>query len=141
MPFSNLIAPYAALRVCVNKSEGGRLTGLVYSQRLTAPLAFDDVGFLLLRLDEVMDRQNFPQAYQQARTFGARQSAVPAADEPEHGLSAEAVAAARGGVGTFLLYITARRNSTWQGTVDWLDGTRQEFTSALELLALIQARF
>lgn len=135
----NLTHPSAALRVCVDKAEGGRISGRVFSQRLTEPLSFADVGSLLLQVEEVLDRQNFPQAFQRTRTFAAaRPSAVPAAPDPTGGMSAGAVEAAHGGAATFALYVITRQNTTWQGRVDWLDGRPPEdFSSVLELIKLI----
>lgn len=139
MPFSDLSAPSAAVRVCVNDAEPGRISGLVYSQRLTAPMPFADLGSLLLRLDEVLDKQNFPQAFQKSRSFSAKESSVPAAKTPEQGLSPEEVEGAHGKVYTFVLHILSRRSSSWQGSADWLDGNcPQEFDSALELMRLIE---
>lgn len=141
MPFSDLNAPYAALRVCVNEAGPSRVSGLVYSQRLTAPMDFSDLGTLLLRVDEVLDAQKFPQAFQKGRSFSTKESRVPAADSPDHGLAAEVVNAQQGAIATFVLQILSRRNSSWQGRVDWLDGeTAQEFGSALELMRLIEER-
>ena len=41
-------------------------------------------------------------------------------------------------VGTFILKILNRQNSTWQGSVTWVEeGKTQNFRSALELLKLI----
>lgn len=141
MPFSDLNAPCAALRVCVNEAEPGRVSGLVYSQRLTAPIAFSDLGTLLLRVDEVLDAQNFPQAFQKGRSFSDKESRVPAAESPERGLAAGEVDAQRGIMSTFILQILSRRNSSWQGRVDWMDGeTPQEYGSALELMRLIEER-
>lgn len=41
-------------------------------------------------------------------------------------------------IGTFVLKILNRKNSTWQGTVTWVEEERsQNFRSALELLKLI----
>lgn len=141
MPFSDLNAPSAALRICVNRAEPGRLSGLVYGQRLTAPMPFSDLGALLLQLDEVLEVQNFPQAFQRYRRFGQKPSGVPAAATPEAGLSADAVNAAQGEAFTFVLQILSRRNSSWQGTLDWLDDSApQEFASALELMRMIEER-
>ena len=40
--------------------------------------------------------------------------------------------------GTFVLKIMNRQNSTWQGTVTWVEENKtQNFRSALELLKLI----
>ena len=128
----------AALRVCVDRVEDGRISGRVFSQRLTAPITFTDFGGMLLQVEAVLDAQNFPQAFQRARSFAPRQvGTVPAADCLEDGMDPETVQAAQGAVGTFLLYVITRRSATWQGFVDWLDGSpRQEYGSVLELLKL-----
>lgn len=128
----------AALRVCVDGVADGRIQGRVYSRRLTKPMEFSDIGRLLLQMEAVLDEQNFPQAFQRIRTFRPPQpEAVPAAASREEGMSAEEVAAARGTVGTFIIYVITRRNTTWQGFVEWLDvGERQDFNSVLELLKL-----
>lgn len=140
--FSNLSAPGSTLRVCINSSEDNHFSGLVYSQRLTQPLPFSDLGNLILRLDEVLDRQNFPQAFQRPRTFASTVSTVPAAASPEAGMSADEVARASGLKGTFIICVTSRRNSSWQGWIDWMDGTPHEsFSSALEFLRLAEVHF
>lgn len=141
MSFSNLNADSAALRVCVNEATPDHIAGQVYSQRLTAPMPFSDLGTLLLRLDQVLDIQNFPQAFQRVRSFTPKESKVPAAPSPEEGLSPRLVEAQQGTAATFVLHILSRRSSSWQGSLDWLDGSpRQEFTSVLELMKLIEER-
>ena len=96
MSFSNLNAPSSALRVCVDHAGGGYLSGLVYSQRVTEPIPFTDIGNLLLRLDEVLEAQNFPQAFQRSRSFTGRKDPVPAAADPSEGMSADTVTDAHG---------------------------------------------
>ncbi len=41
---------------------------------------------------------------------------------------------------TFVVQVRSAENATWQGTVTWAEGKRQEpFRSALELLRLIDS--
>lgn len=41
---------------------------------------------------------------------------------------------------TFVIQVMNTQNSTWQGTVTWTDGKKQEsFRSALELIKLIDS--
>ena len=129
----------AALRVCVDRAEQGRISGRVFGQRLVRPIVFTDIGDLLLQVEAVLDAQNFPQAFQRVRTFvpGKMEQQPPAALGVEDGIPAGEVAAAAGQVTTFLLSVVTRRNTTWQGYLEWLDsGERQEFESVLELLKL-----
>lgn len=128
----------AILRVCVESSSGGHLAGLVYSARFAAPIAFTDMGMLILRLDELLEQQNAPQAFQRARSF-QKSKAGAAPDEAEPCLPPETVATAVGAVGTFVLTVLSRRNASWQGEIDWLDGTPPvPFASALALLKLMK---
>ncbi len=134
----------AVFRVCVDEISEGRIRGHVVSRRLTAPISFQDVGDFLIKLEELMDRQNFPQAFERTRTFRPRPagaSHVPAADGMEGGMSKEEVEEERGAVATFALFVITRRNTTWQGIVDWLDGSpRSDYSSVLELIKLIDER-
>lgn len=132
----------AALRICVDTAENGRVSGRIYSQRLRAPMAFTDVGNLLVQVDTLLDVQKFPQAFQRIRTFtSAPPPGVPAALSPEEMLSPETVDAAQGERATFLIHITTRQSATWQGFVDWLDGSpKQTFSSALELMKFMDER-
>lgn len=44
------------------------------------------------------------------------------------------------GKGTFVIKILNTQNATWQGTIDWLEGDRNEaFRSALELIKLVDS--
>lgn len=128
----------SALRVCVDETGEGGLKGCVVGARLSAPMEFECVEALVLKVKAVMDLQNYPQAFQRIRTFAAEERLeIPAALSLEEGMQEQAVQEAHGTVGTFLLHVTTRRNATWQGYVDWLDGSgRQEFDSVLEFIKL-----
>ena len=132
----------SALRFCVDGVEQQTLSGRVFSQRFIHPLKFGDMGSLCLYLEDVFDQQNFPQAFQQSRTIVSCNSDMSiVAPEPGEGMTPAVVRAARGAVATFEVLVVSRRSSTWQGSVDWLDGSdRQEFVSYLELMRMIEDR-
>ena len=146
----------AYLQVAVESHEAGRISGLVYSQRLTAPIQFSDTADLLLQIEDLLDEQDFPRAFQRKRTFAKRpQKPVPsggadrvtaAADvgdvvDVDEGqpMDGETVNQARGAVATFAMNVITRQNTSWQGYLDWLDGSaRKAFNSELELIAMIE---
>ena len=112
-------------RICVDSVEQGWVSGRIFSRRLTEPMVFSDLGSLLLQVEELLEKQDFPQAFQQMRTFT--------------GTAPGTVASAWGKRATFVLYIITRRNASWQGKVDWLDGGEPDaFTSDLEFLKLAE---
>ena len=56
-------------------------------------------------------------------------------------MSEELVKVQYGVIATFEILMVSRRNCSWQGMIDWLDGNvRQEFYGCLELLRLINER-
>ncbi|MBR3703994.1 MAG: hypothetical protein IKM11_00680 [Oscillospiraceae bacterium] len=132
----------SSLRVCVDRVNGCAAAGRVFGRRLTAPILFDDLSSLALRLDQVFDQQNFPQAFQSHRTFlrekDWEESAVA---DLSDGMSEEMVNAQYGAIATFEILMVSRRNSSWQGMIDWLDGReRRNFYGYLELLRLLSER-
>lgn len=140
MPVFNYMNSY--LRFCVDSVQDQQVVGKVFSQRFFSPVAFSDLGSVALFLDEVFDRQRFPQAFQRNRTFMAGEGDLSnVVDEPGQGMTSAVVCAARGRVSTFDVLVLSRRSSSWQGTVHWLDeDTEETFHSFLELIRMIDSR-
>jgi hypothetical protein len=136
-------------RVCVDGVENSVVNGRVFSRRLKEALVFPDLNSLVLRLDALMDEQNYPQAFQRKRSF--RQLAPTPPKAPKNAASGlrndaddrpyldeKTVEAAAGGKATFVLQVVSRQNTNWQGYVDLLDGAgKREFESELGFLELI----
>ena len=132
----------SVLRICVDRTADHSIGGRILSRRLTAPLSFSDLSDLVLQMEAVFEHQNFPQAYQRMRTFlrSEKEASVAAAD-PAHGMSEAAVRDGCGAIATFEVTVVSRRNSTWQGFVNWLDGSDSlDFASYLELMHLISKK-
>ena len=136
----------AYLRVAVDEYEEGRLAGSVYSQRLPEPFLFKNTADLLLRIEDLLDAQDFPRAFQRKRTFSDKTPARARGGDGEDGGEARymdeaAVNQAKGKLCTFAVNIITRQNTSWQGYLDWLDGAeRAAFNSDLELLGMITER-
>lgn len=129
-----------SFRICVDENKGGRISGRVLSRRLTHPIAFGDITSLILQLDDVLDKQKFPLAFERSRSFtsASQPTETHAASSLDGGMTQEQVDEHSGAKNTLLLTITTRRSSTWQGRVDWLDGSPADsFTSVLDLLKKI----
>lgn len=126
-------------RICVDHVDEDRVSGRVFSRRLTAPILFSDLGGLLLQLENLLESQNFPQSFQRIRSFRQQEPEFHDAVLPENALSEQAVRAAKGERATCVLSVVSRQNATWQGTIDWLDGAQpKSFSSDLEFLKLLE---
>ena len=84
------------------------------------------------KMEDLLDRMQLPQSFTAARSF------APAprhrADSPPDQSPQE------GKLGTFSIRVIFRQNASWQGSVTWLEGGRDEsFRSVLELLLLMHS--
>ena len=135
----------AYMRVAVDECTDGRISGSVYSMRLVEPIRFRDVADLLLQIEAVLDSQDFPRAFQRKRSFNDTQKGNPYPrhdqDEQDEYMDEDTVVSAKGKYTTFALNVITRQNASWQGFLDWLDGSqRQPYNSDIELLSMIQAQ-
>ena len=140
----------AYMRIAVDENDDGRIRGSVYSQRLKEPIPFTDAADMLLRIENVLDEQDFPRAFQKKRTFGAAakkaaqkggEAVQDSEDEDDDGyMDQETVNRAKGRVSTFDVNVITRQNTSWQGYLDWLDESPKiAYNSVLELLSMIEA--
>jgi hypothetical protein len=130
----------AKLRVCVDDIDGSIISGRVFSQRLKDVLVFSDMNGLVLRLDRLMDEQNYPQAFHRRRNFKTPANTTdgkPIQDDRPY-MDEDSVNGAAGKRITFELQVLSRQNANWQGFVDFLDGAGgRRFESELGFFALV----
>ena len=121
---------YRNTMVFVDSYEGCVLEGRFYNPYLKDALHFSSAIDLIKMIDSMLDDMKFPQAFNSLRRFSsAPVEASDTASLQEHGKLA-----------TFNLRIMFRQNSSWQGTVSWVDGRLEEsFRSVLELLILMDS--
>ena len=130
----------SSLRICVDSVENSQISGRIYGQRLEKALIFVDIGDLLLQIDDVLNAQDYPRAFQRKRSFGPGNKAMLQPPDDINGdfMSQETVESMRGKIATQCVTISTRQNTSWQGSIDWLDGRPpSNFRSALEFIRII----
>ena len=121
---------YRTTTVCIDSYRNGEMSGRFYNPYLAEGRRFENLIQFLLAMEQTLDAMNFPQAYTVTRTF-ADTSKEPAG-EPKTEFR-------KGKRGTFVVKILFRQNASWQGSVVWQEGGReQSFRSVLELLLLME---
>jgi hypothetical protein len=134
------------VRICIDKKDKGQISGRAYCRFTAEPFVFTDAVNLILQLEHLFDEVNFPRAFKKTRKFPENKPVY--SDESTVGgklhVSTHDKADSRdmdrfnGNAGTFLLMVTSRQNATWQGYIDWLNGSApQKFRTVLELLKMI----
>ena len=118
--------------ICVDRYEECLPEGRFYNQYHPDGVHFRGVMDFLKKMQQILERTKLPQAASEVRTF--RNTPVTETRAPEGIRSHE------GACGTFSVRILFLQNASWQGSISWLEGYREEsFRSVLEMLLLIDS--
>lgn len=121
---------YRATTVCVDSYENGTITGRLYNPYLESGRSFSNLMQFLLEMEQTLDTMAFPQSFTAARSFVPTLRKAPGLPESD---------ILTGETATFAVKVIFRQNASWQGSVIWLEGGReQSFRSALELVFLME---
>ena len=116
--------------VCVDSYEDGILKGWFYNS-CQEPESFSSLSQFLLKMEQMLDEIQIPQAYTALRTFSAAQ---------DDSICLPAVPTIRGARATFELRVSFRQHTSWQGSLLWRERKlRQSFRSVLELVSLMDS--
>ena len=117
-------------QVCIDSYEDGVLTGRIYNSRLGEAGSFRSTVGFLKRMEQLLAIEDSPQPFNRVRIFQPVISHLPDAD---------AITRPRTGkLATLELHILFRQNSSWQGSLTWIEG-KQHFRSVLELIFLVDS--
>lgn len=117
--------------LCIDSYDAGVPTGTVCCMAGEETQPFRSLSQLLIAMENHWNSTRFPQAFETMRVFG--EPAAP--EEPESGGRI-----GRGKLATFTVRVLFRQNASWQGSVTWLEGGRDEsFRSVLELIFLMDS--
>jgi len=93
-------------------------------------------------IDNLCDEIDYPQQSTRLRLFSPKEdsSKKEKTRETEKVAKKSELLNQKGDMGTFIVHVQYRQNSTWQGQVTWVDKEQtQKFRSVLELLKLMDS--
>ncbi len=123
---------YRTAIVSVDSYEEGVLTGRLYHPFNEGGCVFHSTIQLLFEMERVLNEMSFPQSFSAPRKF-SNANAPPQLPPLYDGL-------VEGKRATFSVSVLFRQNASWQGSVRWIDGEREEsFRSVLELIFLMDS--
>lgn len=124
--------PYRTTLLCVDSYQDGVLAGRFYNPSHEQCHSFQSLTQFLVEMEQRLDAMAFPQSFAAIRTFSSGTGTVV----PWH----NNVQNMQGELATFAIRILFRQNASWQGSVNWLEGRKeQSFRSVLELIFLIDS--
>ena len=122
---------YRTTLVCVDSYENGVPQGRFYNPHMTSGKPFRSLTQFLQEMEQTLDAMDFPKAFTVTRTFAASPESVTDPPGSEYQVGQQA---------TFAVRILFRQNASWQGSIAWLEGKReQSFRSVLELILLLNS--
>ena len=123
---------YRTTLICVDSYENGVPVGRFYNPYCSEGVLFHGVMELLKKMETMLDQMSIPQSFSAVRSF-AEKPVIKLAEPSGENLHT-------GKVATFATKILFRQNTSWQGSVSWVEVQREEtFRSVLELLLLIDS--
>jgi len=122
-------AEFRTTTVCIDSYENGVPAGRFYNPYLAEGKSFRSMTQFLMEMEKTLDAMDFPKAYTTTRTFAPPPKCESGPSVPDDRVGEE---------GTFVVRVLFRQNASWQGSVIWLEGKReQSFRSVLELILLM----
>ena len=123
---------YRTTIVCIDRYDRRVPEGRFYNPHYPDGVRFYGVMDLLVKFEQMLEEMKFPAPYTMVRSFAD----VPAPD-PEMFYGTEAQL---GEIATLAVQVMFRQNTSWQGSVTWIEGEREEsFRSVLEFLFLLDS--
>lgn len=122
---------YRTTLICIDEYCNGILSGRFYNSFQKEGTAFHGLMDFLSEMENTLENMDFPKAFQTVRSFSETraESTGPPGDRCQRGKHA-----------TFSLRVLFRQNSSWQGSITWLEGKKeQSFRSVLELVLLMNS--
>lgn len=127
-------------QVCVNDIQQGEPSGVLYNPYFPEQKAFFGYLAMIDILDGFFNEIRVPHAFNQYRTFAAKEEALKPAKEVTRYMEEDIFTTKLGDKVTFTIQVQYRQNATWQGTIAWIEGKKvQRFRSTLEMIKLMDS--
>ena len=134
--------------VCVDRLLSGELSGRFFHSYSTEAGTFSNLGHLLFQMETLFNELRFPYPSTNERQFDGTAPKDPAVYEPgrrnheekrEKIMNDEQLLMQHGELGSFIIRVQHRQNSSWQGRITWVEKNQTlYFRSVWEMMKLIE---
>ena len=127
--------------LCINSRRGSTLSGELYHSYREDAVYFRNIEEMTRIMESLYDELQYPHLGTNQRSF------VPVtptynryAQERNRIMSDERLLSKHGDIGTFIVRVQHRQNSSWQGRVTWMEQNQTlNFRSIWEMIKLIES--
>ena len=126
--------------LCINSVRSGQLGGLLYHSYSKEATPFETVEQMVFRMEQLYDLLKFPFPGTNERSFSDTKRQDQVQIEREKVMSDDKLLQKHGDIGTFIVRVQHRQNSSWQGRITWMENDKTiQFRSVWEMIKLIES--
>ena len=126
--------------LCVYHASRWQIRGRLYHAYSREGLKIANMEQLLFELEHFYDSIDFPHPSTNNRTFQGEIPHIGHRAGKEKVMSDEELLGRHGDLGTFIIRVQHRQNSSWQGRITWMDQDKTVyFRSMWEMLKLVDS--
>lgn len=125
--------------LCVDCTEDRCVSGRLYHAYSREAVAFHNMDEVLFLVEQLYDGLNFPHPTVNSRTFDRAQQRIPVKERTKI-MKDEELLSKHGDMGTFIIRVQHRQNSSWQGRITWMEKDKTvNFRSIWEMIKLVDS--
>ena len=126
--------------LCVDRLHAGQPAGRLYHSYQEQAALFEDAQQMVLLMEALYDELRFPHPSTNERSFTEVKKEVRQNTERKKVMSDDALLSKHGDIGTFIVRVQHRQNSSWQGRITWMEEDKTiYFRSVWEMIKLIES--
>lgn len=125
--------------VCLDRIAGRRITGRLYHRFSDKAIPFFSEEQAVFLMEELFDSLHFPHPGTIDRSFTETKKTASSVLQ-EKVMTDEELLSKHGDLGTFIIRVQHRQNSSWQGAVTWVESEQTvHFRSIWEMIKLVES--
>ena len=127
--------------LCIRAFEDMQMRGELWHSYSRGAVPFLNAQQMVREMEKLYDLLNFPHPGTNERSFGPAKEAVRRGNqEREKTMKDEELLQKHGDLGTFIVRVQHRQNSSWQGRITWMEKDKTiNFRSVWEMVKLIES--
>lgn len=124
--------------VCVDHMKDSEISGRFYHNYSAGAVPFSNVAQLLFKLEDLFNELKFPHPATNERLFHEVKREISSGEKKEKIMKDEELLKKHGNLGSFIIRVQHRQNSSWQGRITWMDQNKTVyFRSMWEMVKLM----
>ncbi|MBR0209021.1 MAG: hypothetical protein IJQ43_09000 [Oscillospiraceae bacterium] len=125
--------------LCVDAMRSGGPTGRLFHSYQTDAVEFGGADQMICHMEELYNALNFPYTGTNERSFAPVKKTGTHYTEGDRIMRDETLLSKHGDLGTFIVRVQHRQNSSWQGRITWMEQDKTiSFRSIWEMVKLIE---